>query len=59
MRVVLHVRVISPSHRMAEVLRIALDCAGAVNVVRLLGAATSPEGDVVEFSLAREASPRT
>ncbi|MFD5841044.1 hypothetical protein [Streptomyces chartreusis] len=55
----LHARVISPSHRTAEVLRIALDCAGAVNVVKLLGAATSPEGDVVEFSLAREASPRT
>ncbi|WP_374103958.1 DUF389 domain-containing protein [Streptomyces sp. Tu102] len=56
MRVVLHVRVISPTHRTAEVLRIALDCPGAVNVVKFLGAATSPEGDVVEFSLAREAA---
>ncbi|MFE9022409.1 DUF389 domain-containing protein [Streptomyces sp. NPDC007808] len=56
MRSVLHVRVISPAHRTAEVLRTALDCPGAVNVVKFPGAATSPEGDVVEFVVTREAA---
>lgn len=56
MRVVLHVRVISPAHRTAEVHQIALECPGAANVVKFLGAASSPAGDVVEFSLTREAA---
>lgn len=56
MRDVLNVRVISPAAQTDEVLRIALDCPGAVNVVKFLGSACSPHGDVVEFSLAREAA---
>ncbi|MFJ8948193.1 DUF389 domain-containing protein [Streptomyces sp. NPDC102395] len=52
----LHVRVISPVDRTDEVLRIALGCPAAVNVVKIDGAAFSPQGDVVEFSLAREAA---
>ncbi|WP_372343327.1 DUF389 domain-containing protein [Streptomyces sp. KL116D] len=52
----LHVRVISPADRTDEVLRIAGQSVGVVNVVRFLGAATAPPGDVVEFNVAREAA---
>ncbi|MFH9549163.1 DUF389 domain-containing protein [Streptomyces sp. NPDC017435] len=52
----LHVRVISPADQTDEVLRIALGSPAVVNVVKILGAACSPPGDVVEFSLAREAA---
>lgn len=50
----LHVRVISPATRTEEVLRIAADCPAVVNVLKLPGAAYDPEGDVVEFDVARE-----
>ncbi|GAA2153506.1 MULTISPECIES: DUF389 domain-containing protein [Glycomyces] len=50
----LHVRVISPAARTEEVLRIAADCPAVVNVLKLPGAAYDPEGDVVEFDVARE-----
>lgn len=52
----LHVRVISPADQTNEVLRIVLDCPGAVNTVKFPGAACSPQGDVIEFNLAREAA---
>ncbi|MEU0675201.1 DUF389 domain-containing protein [Streptomyces sp. NPDC006172] len=52
----LHVRVISPVDRTDEVLRIVLGCPAAVSVVKIPGAALSPQGDVIEFSLAREAA---
>jgi uncharacterized hydrophobic protein (TIGR00271 family) len=51
---VLHVRVISPAARTDEVLRIAADSPAAVNLIKLPGAAYDPEGDVVEFDVARE-----
>ncbi|MFG3340895.1 DUF389 domain-containing protein [Glycomyces sp. NPDC048151] len=50
----LHVRVISPAASTPEVLRIAADCPAVVNVIRFPGAAFDPEGDVVEFDVARE-----
>ncbi|MCQ4206288.1 DUF389 domain-containing protein [Streptomyces longispororuber] len=52
----LHVRVISPADRTDDVLRITGQSVGVVNVVRFLGAATAPPGDVVEFDVAREAA---
>jgi uncharacterized hydrophobic protein (TIGR00271 family) len=51
---VLHVRVISPAARTEDVLRIAAECPAVVNVLKLPGAALDPEGDVVEFDVARE-----
>jgi uncharacterized hydrophobic protein (TIGR00271 family) len=51
---VLHVRVISPAARTEEVLRIAADCPAVVNVLKLPGTAYDPEGDLVEFDVARE-----
>jgi uncharacterized hydrophobic protein (TIGR00271 family) len=51
---VLHVRVISPTARTEDVLRIAAECPAVVNVLKLPGAAFDPEGDVVEFDVARE-----
>jgi uncharacterized hydrophobic protein (TIGR00271 family) len=51
---VLHVRVISPAARTEEVLQIAADCPAVVNVLKLPGAAYDPEGDLVEFDVARE-----
>lgn len=47
---------ITPADRTDEVLRIVLECPGAAHAVRFPGAACSPPGDVVEFSLAREAA---
>jgi uncharacterized hydrophobic protein (TIGR00271 family) len=51
---VLHVRVISPAARTEEGLRIAADCPAVVNVLKLPGTAYDPEGDLVEFDVARE-----
>lgn len=51
---VLHIRVISPASRTDEVLRIAADSPAVVNVLKLPGAAFDPEGDLVEFDVARE-----
>lgn len=52
---VLHVRVISPTDRSDEVLRIAASSPAVVNVISLPGAAYAPAGDFVEFDVAREA----
>jgi uncharacterized hydrophobic protein (TIGR00271 family) len=51
---VLHVRVISPAARTEAVLQIAAASPAVVNVLKLPGAALDPEGDVVEFDVARE-----
>jgi len=51
---VLHVRVISPTAQTAAVLRIAAESPAVVNVLSMPGAAFDPEGDVVEFDVARE-----
>jgi uncharacterized hydrophobic protein (TIGR00271 family) len=51
---VLHVRVISPAARTEAVLQIAVASPAVVNVLKLPGAALDPEGDVVEFDVARE-----
>jgi uncharacterized hydrophobic protein (TIGR00271 family) len=51
---VLHVRVISPAARTEAVLQIATASPAVVNVLKLPGAALDPEGDVVEFDVARE-----
>jgi uncharacterized hydrophobic protein (TIGR00271 family) len=53
---VLHVRVISPAARTEAVVAIAAECPAVVNVVRFDGAALAPEGDFVEFDVAREAA---
>ena len=50
----LHVRVISPTAQTAAVLRIAAESPAVVNVLSMPGAAFDPEGDVVEFDVARE-----
>ena len=51
---VLHVRVITPAHHTDEVLRTAVEDPAVVNVIKLPGVAYQPEGDCVEFDVARE-----
>jgi uncharacterized hydrophobic protein (TIGR00271 family) len=53
---VLHVRVISPADRTADVLGVATRSPAVVNVISLPGAAYAPAGDFVEFDVAREAA---
>ncbi|MBB6438927.1 DUF389 domain-containing protein [Streptomyces candidus] len=50
----LHVRVISPTGRTGDVLRIVAESPAAANVILLPGAAHAPKGDFVEFDVARE-----
>jgi uncharacterized hydrophobic protein (TIGR00271 family) len=54
MPTVLHVRVITPAAQTDEVLRIAVADPAVVNVIKLPGVAYAPEGDCVEFDVARE-----
>ena len=54
MPIVLHVRVITPAAQADEVLRIAVADPAVVNVIKLPGVAYDPEGDCVEFDVARE-----
>jgi uncharacterized hydrophobic protein (TIGR00271 family) len=51
---VLPVRVITPPRLTDEVLRIAVADSAVVNVVKFPGVAFDPEGDCVEFDVARE-----
>ena len=52
----LHLRVIAPPDRTADVVRVAEDSPACVNVIVFPGAARSPEGDLVQFDVAREAA---
>jgi uncharacterized hydrophobic protein (TIGR00271 family) len=52
---VLHMRVISPAERTAQVRELLLAEPGATHVMVLPGAAVQPPGDVVEADVAREA----
>ncbi|MEU1428000.1 DUF389 domain-containing protein [Nocardia sp. NPDC005746] len=49
----LHLRVVSPSERSSEVLRILVADPGATHVTLARGAAVDPPGDVIEADLAR------
>jgi uncharacterized hydrophobic protein (TIGR00271 family) len=53
---VLHVRVITPPRLTDEIVRVAVADPTVVNVIKLPGVAFSPEGDCVEFDVAREAA---
>jgi hypothetical protein len=53
---VLHMRVIAPAERSAEVRELLLAEPGATHVVVLPGAAVQPPGDVVEADVAREST---
>jgi uncharacterized hydrophobic protein (TIGR00271 family) len=53
---VLHVRVITPPHLTDEVVRFAVQDPAIVNVIKLPGVAFDPEGDCVQFDVAREAA---
>lgn len=51
----LHLRVVSPTGKTDEVLRVLRDQPGSTHLVLLPGVALSPEGDVIEADVAREA----
>lgn len=53
---VLHVRVITPPRLTDEIVRVAVEDPTVVNVIKLPGVAFAPEGDCVEFDVAREAA---
>ncbi|MFD3513467.1 DUF389 domain-containing protein [Streptomyces sp. NPDC058657] len=50
----LHVRVIAPTERTDDVLRITVESPATANVLKMAGAAHDPPGDLVEFDVARE-----
>ncbi|MBN6056951.1 DUF389 domain-containing protein [Nonomuraea sp. RK-328] len=52
----LHLRLITPSSRTAEVTAVLERCTGATNIVVLPGAAREPAGDVVLADVARESA---
>ncbi len=52
----LHVRVLTPASTTDQVVAVAEECVGAVNITCQRGIAVNPAGDVVEFDLAREAA---
>ncbi|NUW30447.1 DUF389 domain-containing protein [Nonomuraea sp. SMC257] len=52
----LHLRLITPSSRTAEVTAVLEACAGATNIVVLPGAAREPAGDLVLADVARESA---
>ncbi|MEV0260841.1 DUF389 domain-containing protein [Streptomyces sp. NPDC050617] len=52
----LHLRMMIPAHRTAEVVRIVERTVGTAHLAVLAGAARSPEGDVVLCDIAREAA---
>ncbi|MFD8528094.1 DUF389 domain-containing protein [Streptosporangium canum] len=52
----LHLRVISPAELTDDVLALLDGAVGVVNLVVLPGVARSPEGDLVQFDVAREAA---
>ncbi len=54
----LHLRVLCPTERSAEVRGLLLDESGATHVTVLPGAAVQPAGDVVEAAIARECADR-
>jgi uncharacterized hydrophobic protein (TIGR00271 family) len=53
---VLHLRVVSPTGKTDEVLRVLRTQPGTTHLVLLPGAALAPEGDVIEADVAREAA---
>lgn len=53
---VLHVRVITPPRLTDEIVRVAVEDPTVVNVIKLPGVAFQPEGDCIEFDVAREAA---
>ncbi|MEV4243995.1 DUF389 domain-containing protein [Streptosporangium canum] len=52
----LHLRVISPAELTDDVLALLDGAVGVVNLVVLPGVARSPEGDLIQFDVAREAA---
>ncbi|MEV7005468.1 DUF389 domain-containing protein [Streptosporangium sp. NPDC051022] len=52
----LHLRVISPPGRTEDVLRLLDEAVGVTNLVVLPGVARSPQGDLIQFDVAREAA---
>lgn len=53
---VLHLRLISPASRTADVLAVLDECSGVTNVAVLQGAAREPKGDLIFCDIAREAA---
>lgn len=52
----LHIRVIAPVDLTGDVVALATDSPAVVNLVVLPGVARSPEGDLIQFDVAREAT---